>query len=272
MKRVNSIAENTAKRVIDDFAIRTPEEIDVEAIAMAHRLFVTQGPLGGSWARLVRKGPGGLIRVSDTITIEGQKRFCIAHELGHFLLHSRQNQLEICNSTDMLPGYAQSREEQEANSFAAELLMPTEMFRSHLAPSELAVSIVGDLAGAFQTTMSATVNRIVDIAVHVCALVRSEAGKLKSFHVGPDFPFRLREMGVPLDSCSCAGEFFISGSTEKEAEVAAHAWLEDGRLLGNETIREITIPMPNYRSALTLLWVEPGSELDHRAAECDNEL
>lgn len=272
MNRLGGMAEGTAKRVIDDYAIKAPKDIDIEAIAMDHRLFVKQGPLRGSWARLVRKGSGGLIRVSNDITIEGQRRFCIAHELGHYLLHSKKNQLEFCSSTDMLPGYARRPEEPEANAFAGELLMPGEMFKGRLYPSELSIAAIEDLAGTFQTTMSATVHRVVDVAVHVCALVRSEAGRMKSFHAGPDFPFRLREMGAELDGCSCAGEFFRDGvATDKEAEVAVHGWLDDPKLQGNETIREMTIPMPTYGSALTLLWIEPGSELDLIAAEIEDD-
>ena len=127
--------------------------------------------------------------------------------------------------------------------------------------------MIENLAADFNTTMSATAHRIVDVDLHVSALVRSEDGRMKSFHAGPDFPFRFRKMGAPLDECSCAGEFFRGGCvTEREADVAAHAWLDDHRLSGSETIRELTIPMPNYGTALTLLWIEPGSELDHRAA------
>jgi len=266
------IAIGTAKRLIEDYAIRSPEEIDVEAIAFDQGLFVTQGPLSGSWARLVRKGSGGLIRVSSDITISGQRRFCVAHELAHFLLHSKVNQLEFCTSRDMLPGYARRSEEPEANAFAGELLMPEALCRSRLNSGEITLAGLEQLADKFQTTISATIHRVVDLGVHVCALVRSENSRLKSFHLGPDFPFRIRDMGSALDCYSCAGEFFREGNIgEREADVAAEAWLDDNRLLGNETLRELTVPMPSYGSALTLLWIVPESRLDHLAAEADED-
>jgi hypothetical protein len=272
MKRSQGRAAQTAERVITDYAIRSPDEIDVEAIAMDQGLFVKQGPLAGSWARLVRKGTGGLIRVSDSVTLEGQKRFCVAHEIGHFLLHSEVNQLEFCTLSDMLPGYARRPEEPEASAFAGELLMPETMLRARLEPSELSLLKLESLANEFQVTMSATIHRVVDVGVHVCALVRSEGGRIRSFHLGADFPFRIRDIGAALDGCSCAGEFFRDGSVgEKEADVAAEAWLDDRNLLGSETVRELTVPMPNYGNALTLLWIVPGSELDYQAAEGDEE-
>lgn len=268
MTRAYSKAIITAKKIIEDYGIHNPEDIDIEAIALDRGLFVMEGPLSGSWARLLRKGSGGLIRVSSDIAITGQKRFCVAHELGHFLLHSHDDQLEFCSSKDMLPGYERRPEEPEANAFAGELLMPEALVRRRLNPTDLTLARLEEIGAEFGTTISATIHRAVDVAVHVCALVRSEDGVLRSFHVGPDFPFRLREMKSKLDERSCAGEFFRGGTAiEQEADVPADAWLEDPRMTGSETVRELTIPMPNYGSALTVLWVVPDSKLDHVAAD-----
>ncbi len=268
MTKAHRTAVHNAKKIIEEYAVRCPADIDVEAIAFDRGLFVTDGPLVGSWARLLRKGNGGIIRVSTAIEIEAQRRFCVAHELGHFTLHQNTEQLEFCTSTDMLPGYARRPEEPEANAFAGELLMPDALFRERLKPDELSLTQLQAIGGEFTTTISATIHRVVDVSVHVCALVRSEGGRLKSFHVCHDFPFRIREMRSRLDGRSCAGEFFRDGTVEeRDADVPADAWLEDGRLTGRETIRELTVPMPNYGSALTVLWIVPGSNLDYLAAE-----
>lgn len=261
-------AVRAAQRVIEDYAIRAPEEIDLEAIAFDRGLVVIDGPLSGSWARLLRKGDRGVARISDSIPYPGQRRFCIAHELGHFLLHEDRSQLAFCTNEDMLPGYARGSEEPEANAFAGELLMPEALVRNRLDPAKLTLGAVASLAGEFEATRSATIHRIVDVAVHVCALVRTEGGVLRSFHRCFDFPFRIREMGSRLDARSCAGEFYLDGpSSEQEADVLAEAWLEDDRLTGDELIREITVQMPRFNSAVTLLWVVPGSSLDYLAAE-----
>ena len=64
MTRDHRKAVHAAKRLVEDYAIRSPANIDIDAIALDRGVFVTEGPLSGSWARLVRKGNGGLIRVS----------------------------------------------------------------------------------------------------------------------------------------------------------------------------------------------------------------
>ena len=261
-------AARTAGRLIKEYAIRTPAEIDIEAIALDQGLYVTTGPLSGSWARLLRRGSGGVVRVSSSIDSEGQRRFCVAHEIGHFLLHADRNQIEQCQFEDMLPGHARRAEEPEANAFAGELLMPETIFPSHLDPNELALGMLDDLSSAFEVTISATIHRLVDVAVHVCALVRSKGGRMKSFHVCDDFPFRIHSMGSQLDLRSCAGEFFRDGFVQdRQADVPADAWLDDQRLHGLETVRELTVPMPRYDTALSVLWIVPGSPLDHVAAQ-----
>ena len=261
-------ATRTARRLTEDYAIRIPAEIDIEAIALDQGLYVTTGPLSGSWARLLRKGSGGVVRLSSSIQSEGQRRFCVAHEIGHFLLHADRNQIEQCRFEDMLPGHARRAEEPEANAFAGELLMPQTIFPSCLDPNELTLAMLDDVSSAFEVTISATIHRVIDVAVHICALVRSEAGRMKSFHVCNDFPFRIRSMGSQLDLRSCAGEFFRDGFVEeREDDVPADAWLEDQRLHGHDTVRELTVPMPRYDTALSVLWIVPGSPLDYLAAE-----
>ena len=261
-------ATRTARRLVEDYAIRAPAEIDIEAIALDQGLYVTTGPLSGAWARLLRKGSGGVVRVSSSIKSEGQRRFCVAHEIGHFLLHAGRNQIEQCRFEDMLPSYARRTEEPEANAFAGELLMPQTIFRSYLDPNLLTLAMMDDVSNAFEVTISATIHRVMDVAVHVCALVRSESGRMKSFHVCSDFPFRIRDMGSQLDLRSCAGEFFRDGFVEeREDDVPADAWLEDQRLQGHETVRELTVPMPSYDTAISVLWIVPGSPLDYLAAE-----
>lgn len=69
-------------------------------------------------------GPAIVVNSDDKISME-RKRFTVAHELGHLLLHT--------DSFDGICATENQNEEKEANSFAAELLMPQEAFLSKLA-------------------------------------------------------------------------------------------------------------------------------------------
>lgn len=256
-----AVARAGAKRLIREYGIKKPSDIDVEAVAYDLGLYVKYGPLGGSAARLVCKSNKGIIRVSDSINIVGQQRFCIAHEIGHYLLHAGKNQ--ECSFRDMVPAYFGSDPELEANAFAGELLLPKEMYRGEWQGKELSLDSIERTAEQFQSTITATAFRHVELGIHVCSLAMAVKGRLQWFQVGPDFPYRIIESGTRLDATSCAGEFFLSNKREKtEEEVPATTWLEDERIESSWTIKEICIPMPTFESALSLLWIVPGSEMD----------
>ena len=68
-------------------------------------------------------GPAIVVNSDDKISME-RKRFTVAHELGHLLLHS--------DSFDGICTEENPKEEKEANSFATELLMPQNAFLDKL--------------------------------------------------------------------------------------------------------------------------------------------
>jgi hypothetical protein len=70
----------------------------------------------------------------------GRRRFTIGHELGHHVLHRSGQQTLFCRraAVDVDPGSVPARPplpelEEEANVFAAALLMPAEMLRAEYA-------------------------------------------------------------------------------------------------------------------------------------------
>jgi hypothetical protein len=77
-----------------------------------------------SEAALLPLGDGHQIRLSGA-TGERRRRFTIAHEIGHFVLHPQRVSPERGGATN----YTTGREEREADAFAAELLMPEHLVR-----------------------------------------------------------------------------------------------------------------------------------------------
>src|SRR5205807_9359977 len=73
----------------------------------------------------------------------GRRRFVIAHELGHLLLGHGSDILKLCDEGDLLEwAKGQRPYENEANEFAAELLMPEDLDRksTRLNSSHLVIS------------------------------------------------------------------------------------------------------------------------------------
>lgn len=269
MRRTTSLAAAAATKLLAEFSISTPDRIDVDTIAYSRGAYIEYAPLLGAAGRLVRDERLGVIRVDSGIREEGQRRFAGAHELGHFVLHEKDRNAS-CTPEDMLAWYKTSRKEQEANEFAAEFLMPYEPFLGSCDRSDLSLASLERLAGRFRTTLTATAIRYADIGPHVCAVVQSQRGVIRWFHKAPDFAYRLFERGAQVQPDSGAHEFFAGRMDGPESEmVLADRWLVDKRIEADWKLLEVTIPMPSYESALSILWIVPKSPLDYCAAEDD---
>lgn len=86
---------------------------------------------------------------------ESRKRFTIAHELGHFVYHRDKYSSGSVSTPDQIffrDENVLSPIEQEANNFAANLLMPEDVFKKYI---DSGVRKIVDLADRFQLSTSA---------------------------------------------------------------------------------------------------------------------
>lgn len=249
-------AVTAAQAIITDLHITDPAHIEIEKIAAVRNAFVKEGFIKGSTARLVREGSVAFITIDEGIREDGKKRFAIAHELGHFELHNIKNQIAYCTDEMFLDWYKSLPEEPEANAFAAELLMPVQIFKKYCKGSRPSFDEIRDLAEVFQTTLTATAIRYVDYALHPCVLVVSENKIVKWLHWKADFPYRIIKKGTKIGEYSCAYDFFTKGEVPPKPEsVSGDTWLEDCRFGRNLVLYEHAVPLPFYNTVLSLIWV-----------------
>jgi len=119
--------EKRAYKLLDDLQIRNAP-VPVDEIAERLGIQIVYEPFDGELSGvLYREGQDVIIGVNASHP-SNRKRFTIAHEIGHFLLH-KGNEIHIdrnfrLNFRDNSSSTATNREEIEANAFAAALLMP----------------------------------------------------------------------------------------------------------------------------------------------------
>lgn len=126
-------ATSAAKLLIKNLKI-SEAPVNVYEIAKAHNITISEAPTGDdNLSGLIlrkRSEKTALIGVNSTHSTT-RKRFTIAHELGHFFLH--QNHEVFVDTKDNFSVQFRRKtsvydlKESEANSFAAELLMPEEL-------------------------------------------------------------------------------------------------------------------------------------------------
>ena len=255
----------TAHEILRRYGIRDPRQIDLDAICLDNGVLVIDERLMGAQARLIRNGSNkALIRVSDSILEIGQRRFAIAHEFGHFILHPEKNQLSLCFQKELLFWYRElPPEEQEANTFAVELLMPDFLFKPRCLGESPTIATVRKISAAFNASLTATTLRFLEFTRHVCAAIFSVSGRVKWFRKCENFPLQLLKFGTIVDSGSVAGRLF-AGHLDPEGpiQVPLETWVEDPMFSQSFTVQEDAVYLKTYNTVISLISIEPASPLD----------
>lgn len=244
-----------AREIIKRLRIRRPEDISIEDIAWVAGAIVVDGGLRGAEARLVHS-PGAdkaILRVSTLVSPAGRRRFAIAHELGHLRLTHRAGSATQCSEKEFTAWYVgQKNQEVEANIFASELLMPEELVRRRLARTSPGFDVVDELAAAFQTTLTASAIRYIELCDEPCAAVHSCGGNICWFRANPLFRGWIK-VASALSPNTHASDYFSSGVLSPQMDVVRKdAWVEDAS--DRSTVKEQSRALHRYNSVLTILW------------------
>lgn len=102
---------------------------DIEAIVqkLGGRIFPTDWDSARETGSITVRGPADFHIYLSPLSGQRRSRFTIAHELGHYMLHSQFGKIPITVRRD-----GSGPVEWEANWFAAGFLMPEEEFRAKL--------------------------------------------------------------------------------------------------------------------------------------------
>jgi len=123
-----ALARRKALEILQAARVKKPP-VPLEKLAASLGAILRYEPFAGELSGTVYRRPeGGAVIGINSLHSAARKRFTLAHELGHLLLHKDEKlhvdeQSPIGLRTD-LSSTATDANEIEANQFAAELLMP----------------------------------------------------------------------------------------------------------------------------------------------------
>lgn len=184
------------ERLLKELGINTPDEIDVEAIAEYCQATVIPQKLKGSAARIIGIGDRAFITV-DSASHPARQRFSAAHELGHWMLDRGKMASFVCSEKNFVNDWAGDNPERRANRFAADLLLPKFIFEPLAKNKEITFQTVRELCSLFQTSITATAIRLVELgsfpAIIVC---NDKQGRRWQFR-GADVPYVIQVRGAP---------------------------------------------------------------------------
>src|SRR5688500_428353 len=208
-------ARQAARALLRRFGVSAAEHVNIEAFAKRLGATIVVGPLDGATAQLVRIGKEIKIIVSDRITDEAARRFCIAHELGHLVLdHPTRPASELCTNAPSMHGAKEERDyEAEANAFAGELLIPHFLVQSWCEVSPVSMEIPWRIARELRVSILAAAIQYAALSSERCAAVFSKKRHVSWVAPSPTFTREIRR-GRRLDPSSVAWDFFERGELD----------------------------------------------------------
>lgn len=181
-----------------------------------------------------------------------RQRFTVCHEVAHLYLGLPSQHLG-------LPWWSYAKRplaEILCDIFAAELLLPYDLFRPEADKSSIGLSSIDNLAGQFQASVTATGSRYAAVVSAPVAFVLSEQGKVR--YASRSKPLRDAAAWIQprldLPEGSLSKKVCAETSTNIHDAVDAHIWFSDWER-GGTLLEEVRL-LAQWDQTLTLLWFE----------------
>jgi len=266
----NKRGSNKAKTLLEEIGFDEITEIPMDIFVAALGATLIEESLPNSDGKIIRGNTKTLIKVNSDIKFEERKRFTVAHEIGHYLLHNKLD-LEVHNETSNSLNWFNSAEQQakkgvqewEANDFAAELLMPEAMIRKETFKKIFSPDLVKQLSIRFKTSMISIIYRLLSLDIYPLFVVFISSGIVRYWSKSNNFWVRVQDITkLPPPSNSVAEEYieaeyeYLYTGNDKAQTIDKSIWfvLKDDE---DDTIFfEYCIPTKQYQTIISVIWEE----------------
>ncbi len=203
-----------------------------------------------------------------------RRRFTVAHELGHFVLHRATQATFNCDKESVYTGIDTLKAiEREADDFASNLLMPGNMLRDRIDGKRIDIHLLGALAKEFGVSLEAMCIRLVKYTEQRAVLVYWDNGFLKYQWPSGESRrtrVRLRKTADPQEP--------LLGTLAADEEIAqewdgvdmpASAWCTSEA--SDIRLRELKHTYANGNRVLSLLMLESAPPRTYHASGWEDE-
>lgn len=254
-----------AKKLLADFGFDEIGDYPLDLFVSGLGGILIEEPLTNCDGRIVFGNTKTLIKINSGIPHEQRKRFAIAHEIGHLLMHKNMDLPEDTRSSfNIIEGMENhlrfGQQELEANEFASELLMPTNLFIKEAKGSPFSPQLLRDLATRFNTSLTATAFKYMQCDLHPIFLAMSENGRVRYWKKSDSMYVRvpnLTRLAPPTDSVAAEyinGNYgFIYNNENKAQIIDKSTWFNIGATR-DTPFYEYCIPTKTYKTVLSIVW------------------
>lgn len=201
-------AQMAANLLLNSLGWSKPGDLSLNEIAFASNAYVKECDLEGSEGRILMNGDNAIISIDSKVGFESKKKFILAHEIGHLTLHKGLSKLFSDTDKTLNEWYANGKHEIEANQFASELLMPSDLFKFRVKGNGMSLDLIRDTADYFGTSQTATLLKYKDLGDFPISIIYMKNGIVEWKKESSDFPLRFLPKGSKVSEGSAAGDFF----------------------------------------------------------------
>ncbi len=256
-----------AKQLLENCGLDEITDLEMNLFVSGIDSMIIEEELTNCDGKIIFGNNKSVIKVNSKIQFEQRKRFVIAHEIGHLIMH-RNMQLpdDTFSIFNIIAGMEKAlkngSQELEANEFASELLMPEKIFLREATGKKFSPQLIKQLSERFKTSLTATVFRYLHFnQLHPICLVFIENGKVKYWKKSDDLKVWLGDyirLAPPSDSV--ATEYiqknyeFVYKLEEKAQMINKSTWFKLGKYDEDTDFYEYCIPTKKYETILSIIW------------------
>jgi hypothetical protein len=226
----------------------------IEAICYSKKAFVKEDKISGAQGRILfsKNCETSIITINSDISYHPKKKFVLAHELGHQLMHFRKMNF-LCNDNDLNTWSSNNKYEFEANEFAAELLMPKALIINISNSKSFSANDIINIANELGSSITSSSIQYTKYGHFPLCILVSTNDKIDWYSRSDDFYIRHFVKGEALPNNSIANHYFKKG-IKKEGRQVCLATQWDPNQKPDKYFYEECYFLDSHNSVITYLW------------------
>jgi Zn-dependent peptidase ImmA (M78 family)/DNA-binding XRE family transcriptional regulator len=203
----SKVNKNLERSIIQQRAVRILNEYQLNKLPIDPKLIANKSNIlvepntdceEGVSGMLLRAGENYCIIYATYLGNQGFENFSIAHELGHYFLDGHPETIfQNSNIHKSIANFISDNEiERQADTFAANLLMPENLFKDRLTEYEKGMTCIEAMAKLCNTSLTATAIRYAELTEDKVIVMLSTNGIIDYCRIS-NAVFDLRELEIP---------------------------------------------------------------------------
>ena len=207
------IPRTRANAFLNEYKLKDLRGVDIEDLIALKGIFFEEVRMSACQANILSTQNFSKISISADLTNPNQRRFALAHELGHHNMHRGEGHKFFSDTeTDFVRYHQTGGQEVEANEFAAELLMPRGRFINFTSDAKFRADLIIETANYFESSITSASIKYADFGHDPLAMIYTNNGKIKWTRINDSFPFSFIRTKLPVPEYSSVNDYYKNGS------------------------------------------------------------